>query len=225
MDQDQQPLTPLRNIEGSPSDPLTPTSEDPRPVSEPLGNDAETSGSNSEDDRNEQVPPSEKPTEFPKMKERRSDHNTTVRTAAKTLEAAGYPITERTIINWCRPAKDGSAKLDCAFDDKEKKYFITRESLELVMVDLPKAEPPQPLSNFPKGFGKIPKVIPNFRTKKAIIRNMLRKFQKLKTALPKRGHQKMKTNFDNSEEKLWSRNIRSLDKTKWLSNYRREWTS
>ncbi len=120
---------------------MVPVSEAPKPTSESLGND-------SEDVRKEQEEGSEKQTEFPKMKERRSDHITTVRTAAKTLEAAGYPITERTIINWCRPAKDGSAKLDCAFDDTEKKYFITRESLEQAMVDMRKANPPQPLPNF-----------------------------------------------------------------------------
>jgi len=143
MDQGQQPQPPAPNLQDPSSEPVAPVSETPKPISESLGND-------SEGVRKEQVEPSEKHNEFPKQKERRPDHNTTVRTAAKTLEAAGYPITERTIINWCRPTKDGAAQLDCAFDDKEKKYFITRESLEKVMVDLPKANPPQPLPNFPK---------------------------------------------------------------------------
>ncbi len=111
------------------------------PPAEPIGNDSEDSQKDSEDIRNEEVEPSEKRAGFPKFKKRTADHNTTVRTAAKSLEASGHPITERTIINWCHPAKHGSAKLDCAWDENLGKYFITQASLEQAIADMPTTQP------------------------------------------------------------------------------------
>jgi len=111
------------------------------PPAEPVGNDSEDSPNDSEDVRNEDVESSEKRAEFPKFKKRTPDHNTTVRTAAKSLEATGHPITERTIINWCYPAKHGSAKLDCAWDENLGKYFITQASLEQAIADMPTTQP------------------------------------------------------------------------------------
>ena len=111
------------------------------PPAEPVGNDSEDPQNDSEDVRNEEVEPSEKRAGFPKFKKRTADHNTTVRTAAKSLEASGHPITERTIINWCYPAKHGSAKLDCAWDENLGKYFITQASLEKAIADMPTAQP------------------------------------------------------------------------------------
>lgn len=44
--------------------------------------------------------------------------------------------TERSIINWCKPNKQGIARLDCFFDNNEGKYFITQESVDLAIKEL-----------------------------------------------------------------------------------------
>ena len=134
MDQDAQPPTPFPNVA--------------TPPSEPIGTDSEITKSTSEDVRNEPVEPSEKVEDFPKLKQRTPDHNTTIRSARELFEVSGYPITERTILNWCYPTTDHPAKLDCAWDGR--KYFINQESLEKAMADIPKAIPSQPLPKFQK---------------------------------------------------------------------------
>jgi len=136
MEQDHQSSAPLPKVEGPPAEPVGTDSENPQPLSADI--------------RNDEVEPSENQANFPKLKQRTPSHNTTVRAAAKGLEAEGHPITERTIINWCYPTKTGSAKLDCAWDETQLKYFITQESLAQVMADMPKVNASEPPSTFQK---------------------------------------------------------------------------
>lgn len=62
--------------------------------------------------------------------ERKENHTLTVRKAAKLFEAAGVARTERSIVNWCQPNRQGVARLDCYFDPNERKYYLTPESVE-----------------------------------------------------------------------------------------------
>jgi len=49
------------------------------------------------------------------------------------FEAAGVARTERSIINWCQANKMGVCRLDNYFDPNERKYFISPQSVELVI--------------------------------------------------------------------------------------------
>jgi len=69
----------------------------------------------------------------PKVSERRENHTLTVKETARMFEAAGVARTERSIVNWCQPNKDGISRLDCYFDPNERKYFITPQSVELAI--------------------------------------------------------------------------------------------
>ena len=57
----------------------------------------------------------------------------TVRETARMFEAAGVARTERSIINWCQPNRQGIARLDSYFDPNERKYYITPQSVEAVI--------------------------------------------------------------------------------------------
>ncbi len=63
------------------------------------------------------------------ISERSEHHTITVREAARLFDAAGVPRTERSIINWCQPNRQGVSRLDAFFDANERRYFITRESI------------------------------------------------------------------------------------------------
>jgi hypothetical protein len=52
-----------------------------------------------------------------------------VREAARRFEDAGVPRTERSIINWCQPNRQGVSRLDAFFDTNERRYFITPQSV------------------------------------------------------------------------------------------------
>lgn len=54
----------------------------------------------------------------------------TVREAARAFEDAGVARTERSIINWCQPNRQGVSRLDCYFEENDHKYYITPESVE-----------------------------------------------------------------------------------------------
>jgi len=62
--------------------------------------------------------------------ERSENHTVSVREAARLFEAAGVARIERSIVNWCHPNRQGVARLDCYFDENERKYFITRQSID-----------------------------------------------------------------------------------------------
>jgi hypothetical protein len=60
--------------------------------------------------------------------ERSEQHTLTVREVTRLFEHAGVPRTERSIINWCQPNRQGIARLDAYYDTNERKYFITEQS-------------------------------------------------------------------------------------------------
>src|ERR1043166_2820594 len=61
--------------------------------------------------------------------ERTDQHTLTVREVARLFEEAGVPRTERSIINWCQPNRQGIARLGAFFDENERKYFITPQTV------------------------------------------------------------------------------------------------
>ena len=69
----------------------------------------------------------------PHAAERKENHTLTVRETARLFETAGVARTERSIINWCQPNRQGIARLDCYFDPNERKYYITPQSVEAVI--------------------------------------------------------------------------------------------
>ena len=71
--------------------------------------------------------------EEPNEAERQLSHTLTVRETARLFEDAGVPRTERSIVNWCRPNRQGMVRLDCYFDPNERKYFLTPGSVEAVI--------------------------------------------------------------------------------------------
>ena len=46
------------------------------------------------------------------------------------FETAGVARTERSIINWCQPNRQGITRLDCYFDPNGWKYYISPQSVE-----------------------------------------------------------------------------------------------
>jgi hypothetical protein len=70
---------------------------------------------------------------FPQAAERQENHTLTVRETSRMFEAAGVARTERSIINWCQPNRQGIARLDSYYDPNERKYYITPQSVETAM--------------------------------------------------------------------------------------------
>ena len=70
---------------------------------------------------------------LPQVAERKENHTLTVRETARMFEAAGVARTERSIINWCQPNRQGIARLESYFDPNERKYYITPQSVEAVI--------------------------------------------------------------------------------------------
>jgi signal recognition particle GTPase len=77
--------------------------------------------------------PTEEFGKVPQNAERKENHTLTVRETARMFEAAGVARTERSIINWCQPNRQGIARLNCYFDPNERKYYITLQSVEAVI--------------------------------------------------------------------------------------------
>jgi len=69
----------------------------------------------------------------PQAAERRENHTLTVRETARRFEAAGVARTERSIINWCQPNRQGIARLDGYYDPNDRKYYITPQSVEMAI--------------------------------------------------------------------------------------------
>jgi hypothetical protein len=69
----------------------------------------------------------------PQGAERKENHTLTVRETARMFEAAGVARTERSVINWCQPNRQGITRLDCYYDPNERKYYITPQSVEAVI--------------------------------------------------------------------------------------------
>jgi len=66
----------------------------------------------------------------PNHAERKENHTLTVRETARMFETAGVARTERSIINWCQPNRQGITRLDSYYDPNERKYYITPQSVE-----------------------------------------------------------------------------------------------
>ena len=69
----------------------------------------------------------------PQVAERKENHTLTVRETARMFEAAGVARTERSVINWCQPNRQGITRLDSYYDPNERKYYITPQSAEAVI--------------------------------------------------------------------------------------------
>jgi hypothetical protein len=69
----------------------------------------------------------------PQIAARNENHTLTVRETARMFESAGVARTERSIINWCQPNRQGITRLDCYYDPNERKYYITSQSVEAVI--------------------------------------------------------------------------------------------
>jgi hypothetical protein len=93
---------------------------------------------------------------FSRPTQRKDSHTISVRDAAKMFEAAGVARTERSIINWCWPNRQGLARLDSYFDPNDRKYFITQQSIELAIKEELSKSQPQESTAFPNGQEKVP---------------------------------------------------------------------
>ena len=80
--------------------------------------------------------------------QRRADHTLTIKEVVKQFEAAGVARTERSVVNWCQPNKDGVARLDAYFDPNERRYFIAPSSVAHAIEEekqkLARAQSPSP---------------------------------------------------------------------------------
>jgi hypothetical protein len=90
----------------------------------------------------------------PQTSERKENHTLTVREVARLFEAGGVARSERSIVNWCQPNRQGIPRLDSYYDPNERKYFITPQSVEAaVSEEKAKAaakspQPPEPSEPF-----------------------------------------------------------------------------
>jgi hypothetical protein len=88
----------------------------------------------------------------PQASERKENHTLTVREVARLFEAAGVARSERSIVNWCQPNRQGIPRLYSYYDPHERKYFITPQSAEAAIAE-EKAKaaaktPPEPSESF-----------------------------------------------------------------------------
>lgn len=79
--------------------------------------------------------PSEGFRNVPQASERKENHTLTVREVARLFEVAGVARSERSIVNWCQPNRQGIPRLDSYYDPNERKYFITPQSTEAVIAE------------------------------------------------------------------------------------------
>ncbi len=70
---------------------------------------------------------------LPNLSEKTPEHTLTVREVAKMFEKSGVARTERSILSWCWPNKQGIAKLNCYFDPAERKWYITPSSMDMAI--------------------------------------------------------------------------------------------
>lgn len=57
-------------------------------------------------------------------------HTNTIREAVARFDKAGVPRSERTLVRWCGRDASGMGRLDCVFDQNERRYLVTPESIE-----------------------------------------------------------------------------------------------
>jgi hypothetical protein len=75
---------------------------------------------------------------------RQAVHTLTVREVEKLFEQAGSPVTERSILNWCKPNREGVCRLDCGYERGEYRWYISPASVERVIDDERKKNQPLP---------------------------------------------------------------------------------
>ncbi len=63
----------------------------------------------------------------------RESYTLTVRETARLFETAGVARSERSIVNWCQKNRQGIARLDAYYDPNERRYFITRQSVDTII--------------------------------------------------------------------------------------------
>src|SRR3954453_21196110 len=68
-----------------------------------------------------------------KPSERKPSHTLTVREVTRIFEEQDVPITEHTVTNWCKQNSMGICRLDGFYDDLERRWYITPESVELAI--------------------------------------------------------------------------------------------
>jgi hypothetical protein len=90
---------------------------------------------------------------IPQAAERRENHTLTVRETARMFEAAGVARTERSVINWCQPNRQGIARLDGYYDPNERKYYITPQSVETAIQEEIQRAKPSPAVSGAEAFG------------------------------------------------------------------------
>ena len=66
-----------------------------------------------------------------------------MREVARQFEQAGVPRTERSIINWCQPNRQGITRLDAFFDENERRYLITPQSVTRGIEEERAKQPPK----------------------------------------------------------------------------------
>jgi hypothetical protein len=70
---------------------------------------------------------------FRKPSERKLSHTLTVREVARIFEEHDVPITEHTVTNWCKQNSQGICRLDGYYEEAERKWYITPESVDLTI--------------------------------------------------------------------------------------------
>jgi len=117
----------------NPSEGLPKSSEDFRSTSESIPNVSESVRKDSEASPNLSERNTETFGNKKSLSEKTEDHTLSVREVARLFEEAGAPRTERSIINWCNPNKRGIKRLDCYFDEVDRKYFVTSQSVHSII--------------------------------------------------------------------------------------------
>jgi hypothetical protein len=100
----------------------------------------------------------------PNRLERKENHVLTVHSVARMFEDAGVARTERSVTNWCQPDKNGVAKLDCFFDQNERKYYISPQSVERAIEEEKSKIISGELPHVSETGGNVPKASETFRT-------------------------------------------------------------
>jgi hypothetical protein len=132
-------------------------------VSEHFGNETPMLPNVSETFPKESENPSETFGNAPHVSERTVHHTLPVRDVAKIFEGADFPVTERTVINWCNVNRRGIKRLDCFFDEQDGKYFITPHSVDAVLKEEAEnvARDSSIYDKFSETFGKTETLLPN----------------------------------------------------------------
>jgi hypothetical protein len=103
------------------------------------------------------------------------------------FEAVGVARTERSIVNWCQPNRTGIARLNSYFDPNDRKYYVTRESVErAIQEEIQRArktnEPSEAFGTVPNRSEKQKPASESTRTDERLIRDMEREIADLKIA-------------------------------------------